>query len=397
MRAVVYEEFGAVPEVREVPTPEPPAGAVVVRVEATGICRSDWHALVGHDPGVVLPHVPGHEFAGTVHSLGAGVIGFEVGERVTAPFVYACGVCEPCRRGDQQVCLDQRQPGFTRWGSFAEYVVVERAAVNLIRLPDEVGFGTAAVLGCRFGTAFRAVTAVGAVRAGEWVVVHGCGGVGLSAVMVAVASGARVLAVDVSPGALDLAKSLGAEVVINARSLGIEPGPIEPGPIEPGPIEPGPIEPGPIEKSALVAAIREATGGGAQLSLDALGSVHTCAASIAGLRPRGRHVQVGLLPAGLSVAGVPAVSGVGLPTVPMHLVVAGELQLLGSHGLAAHAYPQLLSLVASGRMRPQQLITGIIGLDQAGAVLVKMGDAPPTGITLVYPGRIPDDSETPGL
>ena len=359
MRAVLFEEFGTVPQVREVPQPTPPAGAVVVQVEATGICRSDWHALVGHDPDVVLPHVPGHEFAGTVHSLGAGVTGFEVGERVTAPFVYACGVCEPCRRGEQNVCLDQRQPGFTRWGSFADYVVVDRAAVNLIRLPGEVDFGTAAVLGCRFGTAFRAVSAVGAVRAGEWVVVHGCGGVGLSAVMIAVAAGARVVAVDVAPGALALAKELGAEVTLNARTL---------------------------RDDALVTAIQEVTHGGADLSLDALGSPVTCAASIAGLRTRGRHVQVGLLPAVL-----------GLPAVPMHLVVARELQLLGSHGLSAHAYPQLLSLIASGRMHPERLITGIIGLDQAGAVLAAMGDTPPTGITLVYPGRIHDDSGTPGL
>jgi alcohol dehydrogenase len=372
MRAVLFAEFGAVPQVREVPDPVPPAGAVVVRVEATGVCRSDWHALAGHDPDVVLPHVPGHEFAGTVHRLGAGVTGVQVGERVTAPFVYACGVCGPCRRGEQNVCLDQRQPGFTRWGSFAEYVVVERAAVNLIRLPDRVGFGAAAVLGCRFGTAFRAVTGVGAVRAGERVVVHGCGGVGLSAVMVAVAAGARVVAVDVAAGALELAARLGAEVTINAADLGETASPA--------------TTAGPVEDGALVAAVRDATDGGADLSLDALGSAATCAASIAGLRPRGRHVQVGLLPPAL-----------GLPAVPMHLVVAGELQVLGSHGLPAHAYPQLLSLIASGRMHPERLITGIIGLDQAGAVLAAMGDAPPTGITVVNPARRDDDSGTAGL
>ena len=387
MRAVVFEEFGAVPEVREVPYPQPPAGAVVVQVEATGVCRSDWHALVGHDPDVVLPHVPGHEFAGVVHSLGPGVTGIAVGERVTAPFVYACGLCEPCRRGDQQVCLDQRQPGFTRWGSFAEYVVIERAAVNLVRLPDEVGFGTAAVLGCRFGTAFRAVTTVGSVRAGEWVVVHGCGGVGLSAVMVAVAAGARVVAVDVSSDALALAQSLGAELVINAKETGAKLTDAKPASAQETGARPAGAPAGTaIEDSALVTAVREATGGGAHLSLDALGSPATCAASIAGLRTRGRHVQVGLLPPAL-----------GLPAVPMHLVVGRELQLFGSHGLPAHAYPQLLSLVASGRMHPEQLITGIIGLDQAGAVLAAMGDSPPTGITVVYPGRTLDDSGTPGL
>jgi D-arabinose 1-dehydrogenase-like Zn-dependent alcohol dehydrogenase len=350
MRAVVFKAFGSVPEVQDVPEPEAPPGGVVVRVEATGICRSDWHALAGHDPDVVLPHVPGHEFAGTVHRLGDGVAnggeGFAVGDRVTAPFVYACGVCPPCRAGEQQVCLDQRQPGFTRWGSFAQYVVVERAAVNLIRLPAEVDFATAAVLGCRFATSFRAVTAVGALRSGEWVAVHGCGGVGLSAIMIAVAAGARVVAVDISPGALELASRLGAEVLIDATDA----------------------------PDGVPLAVRNATGGGAQLSLDALGSHATCAASIACLRPRGRHVQVGLLP---------PVNG--LPPIPMHLVVAGELQILGSHGMAAHAYPQLLSLVASGRLRPDLLITGMLDLDQAGPALAAMGDLPPTGVQVVYP------------
>jgi len=366
MRAVVFEQFGSIPAVQDVPDPQPPVGGVVVRVEATGVCRSDWHALAGHDPDVVLPHVPGHEFAGTIHRLGDGLQDgpgrFRVGERVTAPFVFACGVCAPCREGQQQVCLDQVQPGFTRWGSFAEYVVVERAAVNLVRLPGAVSAEAAAVLGCRFGTAFRAVTVVGAVRAGEWVVVHGCGGVGLSAVMIAVAAGARVVAVDVTPGALALAAQFGAEVLVNASDA------------HPGGINTGEVVAAEVAASDVVAQIREATGGGAELSLDALGSPATCAASIASLRPRGRHVQVGLLPAAL-----------GLPAVPLHLVISGELQLLGSHGMAAHAYPQLLSLVASGRLHPDRLITSRLGLDQAGPALSAMGNAPASGIAVVKP------------
>jgi len=347
VRAVVIEEFGEVPVVRDVPEPVAGEGGVVVRVAASGLCRSDWHGWAGHDPDIVLPHVPGHEFAGTVHAVGPGVRGVAPGDRVTAPFVLACGVCEPCRRGDQQVCADQRQPGFTGWGSFAEYVVVERAAVNLVRLPDGVGLAAAAVLGCRFATAFRALTQVGRVAPGEWVAVHGCGGVGLSAVLVAVAAGARVVAVDVAPAALRLAAGLGAAAVVEAAAL-------------------------PWEDAA--AAVRDATGGGAHVSLDALGSVGTCAASIASLRPRGRHVQVGLLPPVL-----------GLPAVPMHLVIAGELEVLGSHGMAAHAYPELLGLVASGRLDPTRLVTGTVGLDGTPAALAAMGSAPPAGVLLVKP------------
>jgi alcohol dehydrogenase len=347
VRALVLERFGAVPQVRDVPDPATPDGGVVVRVEATGLCRSDWHAFAGHDTDVVLPHVGGHEYAGTVAAVGAGVDHVRVGDRVGAPFVLACGDCAPCRAGDQQVCVRQLQPGFTGWGSFAELVAVPRAAVNVFRLPEEVSTTTAALLGCRFATSFRAVTAVGRVRAGEWVAVHGCGGVGLSAVAIAVAAGARVVAVDVSATALAMASDLGAEVALDARDLGWE---------------------------EVGGRVREATDGGAHLSLDALGSEATCAGSLAGLRPRGRHVQVGLLPPVL-----------GPPQVPLHLVVAGELELLGSHGMAAHAYPGLLSLVVAGRLDPDRLLSRRIGLDEAGEALAAMGGHASAGVTVVEP------------
>jgi alcohol dehydrogenase len=345
MRAVVLESFGSVPALRDVPDPACPPDGALVRVEATGLCRSDWHVLAGHDPDVTLPHVPGHEFAGVVAEVGAAVEGWRPGDRVTAPFVNACGRCGPCRAGEHQVCARQRQPGFTHWGSFAELVVVDRADVNLVRLPPGVDAVTAAALGCRFATAFRAVAHVGRVSPGEWVAVHGCGGVGLSAVLVAVAAGARVVAVDVRRPALDLALAAGAEAVVEST--------------------PG------EEPLEVAARVRDAAGRPVALSLDALGSPATCAASIACLAPRGRHVQVGLLPDAL-----------GWPAVPMHLVVAGELEVLGSHGMAAWRYPELLGLVAAGRLRPGDLVTGRVGLDGAGAALAAMGDAPPTGITV---------------
>ena len=340
MRALVYASFGGPLEVREVPDPSPPPGGVVVRVGATGVCRSDWHGWQGHDPDVRLPHVPGHELAGTVAAVGDGVRHWRAGDRVTAPFVCGCGTCPRCAAGDAQVCDAQTQPGFTHWGSMAELVVLHAADVNLVALPPDLPFAAAAALGCRTATAFRAVMQQGRVRAGEWFAVHGCGGVGLSAVQVAVAAGARVVAVDVSPGALALAGRLGAEQLLDARDTDVP------------------------------AAVLALTGGGAHLSLDALGSPATCAGSVASLRPRGRHVQVGLLP--------PAA---GRAAVPMERVVALELEVLGSHGLAAHAYPQLLALVASGRLRPQDLVTRELALDQAGAALRDVGAAP--GIAVV--------------
>ncbi|WP_346052586.1 zinc-binding dehydrogenase [Amycolatopsis dongchuanensis] len=290
MRAVVFEAFGDLPQVRDVAEPIPSPDGVVVAVEATGVCRSDWHAWRGHDPDVRLPHVPGHELAGTIVAVGERVRVRRVGERVTVPFVCACGACPQCASGNQQICDNQFQPGFSGWGSFAERVALDHADVNLVPLPDGLDSVTAAALGCRFGTAFRAVLRQGELSAGEWVAVHGCGGAGMSAVLLAVAAGARVVAVDLSAEVLAMAKQFGAEVTIQSDN--------------------------PAEE------IREITGGGAHLSLDCVGLPATCAASVASLRKRGRHVQVGLMP-----------PEQGVPPIPMHRVIADELRILGSHGL----------------------------------------------------------------
>ena len=366
MRALVFEEFGGPLTVQQVPDPVPAADGVVVEVAATGVCRSDWHAWAGHDPDVVLPHVPGHELAGTVAAVGAGVRRWSVGDRVTVPFVCACGTCPPCREGAGQVCLRQTQPGFTHWGSFAQFVALEAADVNLVALPDGLPAATAAALGCRFATAFRAVTGVGRVRPGEWVAVHGCGGVGLSAVQVAVAAGARVVAVDVNDGALAMARAMGAEHTLHAtRAPTVDADPLREG----GPTGGGPSR-GDGRTGGVADAVAEVTGGGAHVSLDCLGSAGTCVDSIRSLRPRGRHVQVGLLPPAL-----------GRPEIPMELVVARELAVLGSHGMAAGDYPAMLSLIAAGRLDPGALITRELALDDAGPALRDVGREP--GVAVV--------------
>jgi D-arabinose 1-dehydrogenase-like Zn-dependent alcohol dehydrogenase len=339
VRALVFESFGGPLQVRDVPAPDPAPGGVVVRVAASGICRSDWHAWQGHDHDVALPHVPGHELAGTVAAVGEGVRLWRVGDRVTVPFVNACGRCAQCAAGEHQVCSRQTQPGFTHWGSLAEFVALDAADVNLVAVPEGMDLPTAAALGCRYATAFRAVTHVGRVRAGEWVAVHGCGGVGLSAVQIAAAAGARVVAVDVAPGALDLARELGAEHTVDGGT-------------------------------DVPAAVTELTGGGAHVSLDALGAPATCANSVRSLRPRGRHVQVGLLP-----------PEQGRAEVPMERVIALELAVLGSHGMAAHAYPELLGLIAAGRLDPRRLVTRELALDGAATALAEVGRRP--GIAVV--------------
>lgn len=343
MQAIVYPDYGATPVLTTVDDPICPAGGVVLAVAATGVCRSDWHAWQGHEP-VSLPHIPGHEMAGVVAETGAGVTRWRVGDRVTVPFVCGCGTCEYCQAGNAQVCPHQTQPGFTGPGSFAQRVVIHAADANLVALPDAVDFVAAASLGCRFATAFRALTAHGRVGPGDWMAVHGCGGVGLSAVMIGAAFGARVIAVDVLAAALDRAGELGATAVVDAG---------------------GDADP--------AATIREISGGGAHVSLDALGSPDTAASSVRCLRRRGRHVQVGLL-----------FGPAATPPIPMDLVIAHELEIYGSHGMAAHEYPWMLSLVADGTLRPDRLVGRVIGLPEAGTALAGMGGAASsTGMTVI--------------
>lgn len=343
MRAMYYEAFGATPDIRIVPDPTPTPGGVVVKVEATGLCRSDWHGWMGHDPDIRLPHVPGHELAGVVVAVGAAVRRYRLGQRVTVPFVAGCGRCQECRSGNQQVCEAQFQPGFTHWGSFAECVAIDHADQNLVELPDEIDFATAASLGCRFATSFRAIVDQGRVKGGEWVAVHGCGGVGLSAIQIAAALGANPIAVDIADDKLDFARSIGAVATVNARA-----------------------------RADVVDAIREITGGGAHVSIDALGSQTTCFDSIACLRRRGRHVQVGLMPADH-----------GEPRIPMGRVIAHELEIYGSHGMQAWRYDAMLAMIAAGRVAPNRLIGRRIGLDEAVPALVGMDRSTDIGISVI--------------
>jgi alcohol dehydrogenase len=223
MRAAIFEEFQGPIGIRTVVDPAPSPSGIVLAMKACGICRSDWHGWMGTDPDIKLPHVPGHELSGEIAVVGAEVRNWKVGNRVTLPFVCACGTCEFCVAGDQQVCDRQFQPGFTAWGGFAEFVAVEFADNNLVRLPDEIDFVTAASLGCRFATSYRAVVDQGKLTDGQWVSVYGCGGVGLSAIMIASSLGARVIGVDISEDKLRLARS-SARRLRSTRDPRIRPG-----------------------------------------------------------------------------------------------------------------------------------------------------------------------------
>jgi alcohol dehydrogenase len=212
--------------------------------------------------------------------------------------------------------------------------------VNLVRLPDSLDFGTAAGLGCRFATSFRAIRQVGRVVAGESVVVFGCGGVGLSAVMIAAALGARVIAVDTNPAALELARSYGAAEVV-------------------------------LSSADVVPELLELTSGGANVTMDALGSAAIVQNALTALRPRGRHIQVGLLPGGVQL--------------DVGRLIGQELEWLGSHGMPAHAYPEMLALVASGNLSPHKLITRTITLDETPTALAALTTNTPAGVTVITP------------
>ncbi|MFC2968357.1 alcohol dehydrogenase catalytic domain-containing protein [Acidimangrovimonas pyrenivorans] len=323
MRAALLTGWRAPLEIADIPDPGCPADGVVLRVLACGICRSDWHVWTGNDP-VALPHVPGHEYCGVVEEVGPQVTGWKSGDRVIAPFILACGSCPDCRQGHQTICANQALPGFTRPGAFAERIAVPHADANIARLPEGMEPALAAALGCRVTTAWQALTDRAALAPGEWLAVHGGGGVGLSALLLARALGARVVVVDVVPEKLAYARQLGADAVVNAA------------------------------ETDAAEAVREITGGGAHVAIEALGIAATTVAAINSLRKLGRMVQIGM-PAGEHLH----------MKLPMDAVYAGQLALYGTRGMPGWRYPSLFNLIEGGHVDLTPLIARRVGLSAA--------------------------------
>jgi D-arabinose 1-dehydrogenase-like Zn-dependent alcohol dehydrogenase len=333
--------------VREMPDPTPAANGAVIRVEANGICRTDWHLWAGDWTwvGIALPmpHVLGHEFCGVVEEVGKDVTRWKRGDRVLVPFSQGDGTCEWCRSGHQNICDTILTPGVAYWGGYGRYVAVPHADVNLVRLPDAVGFVEAASMGCRFMTSFHAVVDQAQVKAGEFVAVHGCGGVGLSAVQIATALGASVIAVDVADEKLAFAKELGAVATVNAA------------------------------KEDAPAAIAGLTQGGAHVSIDALGIAATCRNSVLSLRKRGRHLQVGLTSAAEQ----------GEIALPIDLIVLKEATLIGSLGMQAPHFGAMLEMLERGRLAPGKLVHRTIPLEEVSAVVESMDRFGTVGVTVI--------------
>jgi alcohol dehydrogenase len=340
MKAAVYEQFRGPISLVDVPVPMPDPDAVVVEILAVGLCRSDYHGWHGTDPDIVCPHVGGHEFVGSVVAVGSDVTRIRTGDRVVAPFVNGCGQCEPCRLGQHQVCRRQEQPGFTRWGAFAQYTTIPFADVNAVQVPEAISDEAAALVGCRVSTAYRGVVERGRLAAGEVLCVHGCGGVGLAAVAMGRALGAQVIAVDISADALQLARNVGADVLLDAS-----------------------------EHADVAAAVHELTGG-AHVSVDCLGHAITAANSVLSLRPLGRHVQIGLFPA---------------PTAdfPISRVIRDELEVLGVHGLSSSRFHEVFALMLDGRLDPTAMVTQRLSLSDIPAALPAMGEFAQPGVSVV--------------
>jgi D-arabinose 1-dehydrogenase-like Zn-dependent alcohol dehydrogenase len=333
--------------VRDVPDPTPPPHGVVVRVEANGICRSDWHLWSGDwswfGIAVALPHVLGHEFCGVIEAVGPEVTRWKKGDRVLVPFSQGEGTCEWCRSGHHNVCDTILAPGVVSWGGYGRLAAVSYADVNLVPLPERIGFVEAASMGCRYMTSFHGVVDQAKVAAGEWVAVHGCGGVGLSAVQIATALGASVIAVDVADEKLAFAKELGAVATVNATA------------------------------TDPVGAIVDITKGGAHVSVDALGIATTCRNSINSLRKRGRHLQIGLTSSAEK----------GEIPIPIDLLVLKEASIVGSLGMQAPRFTAMLQMVESGKLAPGKLVQRTIPLEEAGTVLASMDRFATVGVTVI--------------
>jgi Zn-dependent alcohol dehydrogenase len=360
MKAVVVHDIAAGPALEDVDVDEPRAGEVLVRVGASGICGSDLHVLHGRSPVAAFPCVLGHEGAGVVEAVGEGVRRVAVGDHVALSWAPSCGECAECLRNLPQLCSTAwpamgtggLMDGTTRLSrdgepvyhysllsTFAEACVVPER--SCIPIPGEVPFEIAGLVGCAVTTGVGAVWRTAGVRPGDRVAVIGCGGVGLSAVMAAVAVGAEpVVAVDAAASKLAVARDFGASDGVPWT--------------------------GTAETTAE--AVREASGGGVDYAIEATGRPEAMLAAFLSTRPRGAAVLIGI-PREDAVLPLPAI------TIPRM-----ERRVLGSiYGSSwpERDFPQTLRLYLAGRLPLDRLVSHRLALDEVGRgfELMRSGEA----------------------
>lgn len=345
IRAAKIDEFGEPLEISEIERPDPEPHGVVLELEACGICRSDWHGWHGHMSPELKGTVIGHEPAGRVVEVGEEVETLQEGDRVSASMNLADGTCDRCLSGKSNLCENQRVFGFDMQtqGAWAEEVAVPWADVNTVELPDDASSAEMAGLGCRFMTGYNAVAHSGEAGPGEWVAVHGCGGIGLSAIQTADALGAGVIGVDIGNDELALAEDLGADVTIDARDVEDVPG-----------------------------EIQDITDGGADVAVDALGEDETCRNAIDCLGFSGRHVQVGV--------PTPKDEGVDLPTGAM---LGKEITVMGNVGMPPSRFGEIIRMYEQGRIDPGAQVTRKVSLEEVSDRLEAMTDYGTLGIEVI--------------
>ncbi len=343
MKAAIFHGSGKPLTIEEVPTPEPGPGEIVLKVAACGVCHTDLHYL---DHGVATAKAPpmilGHEPSGIVSAVGAGVKNFKEGDRALLPAVYTCGSCQACREGRENICASMVMFGNHVDGAYAEFV--KAPAKDAFHLPEEIPLEEGAIIADATSTPFHAVVNRARVRPGQSVVVFGCGGVGINAVQIAAAVGGAVIAVDLIPQKLELAKRLGAVAVVN-----------------------------PSQVESVSKEIRKLTGGGAEIAIECIGKPAVMSEAFNCLRTGGRLVVIGYSHENL--------------TIKAGKIMFQELEIIGSLGCRPVDYPRLIELVRQGKVKVKELVTGRFPLEKLNEAfdLLRSGN-PDVVRSLAIPG-----------
>jgi alcohol dehydrogenase, propanol-preferring len=325
MRAAVFRAPHEPLTLEEVPRPTYGDEDILIQVAGCGLCHSDLH-YIDHGTKTFKPPplILGHETSGTVAAVGAAVSEFHEGDRVLVPPVLPCGKCRTCRAGRANACEHVRMFGNDVDGAFAEYLVAP--AAECFAVPAEIPLIEACIISDAVTTPWHGVRNRARVRAGETVVVYGCGGIGLNAVQIAALLGAIVIAVDVSEEKLQWACRLGAADVIDARAV-----------------------------SDVPKAVRRLTGGGADVAIEAIGNTRTQEQALASLRVTGRLLMMGFNPQTMSL-------NAGRTTYR-------ELEVIGTLGCPPSEFPTVIELVRRGKLQAVPLVTGRFALDEINAGL----------------------------
>ena len=322
MRAAVFEGPGHPLVLREVSRPVLGPGDALVKVAACGFCHTDLHYL---DHGVATvkppPLILGHEISGVVEELGSGSADRSVGDRVLVPSVIPCGSCEYCRAGRENICPHLQMPGNHFDGGFAEFLRVPARA--LVPLPSELDLRRSAVIADALTTPYHAVVHRARVQSGDWVVVVGCGGVGINAVQFASAAGANVVAVDLLGEKREAARRLGARETMD-----------------------------PAEHPDLGREVRKKTGGGADVAIEVVGTPETVSLALSTLRRGGRLCVVGY-----SDSVVP---------IPLNRLMFFEYEIVGSLGCRPVDYPRVIEMVRAGKVNLDAVVSATLPLDRIG-------------------------------